>query len=89
MSVKKQLQAFYKKQGLTGKHLRSALRHDMRRVRQCARAFAYYIGTDRYKDCLSEAFVWCDTPEGVTYWLDRHEALRVDLKKADEVAVPW
>jgi len=31
-TVKNQLRAFYAKQGLTGKHLRMALRHDMKAV---------------------------------------------------------
>lgn len=48
MSIKKQLSAYYDKQGLTGKHRRKAMQWDMRQVRkEKARKFSLY-GTTPY-----------------------------------------
>lgn len=68
MSINKQLSKFYEKQGLTGKHLRSALKYDRKAVRQnisnpkCCGAPS---------DTLWGAFAWIDTPQGCNYWCAR------------------
>lgn len=62
MSINKQLSKFYKRQGLTGKHLRSALKHDRRAVRQNI-ASPGISAND-----LWSAFVWGHTPQGAAYW---------------------
>jgi len=68
MSVKKQLRAFYVKQGLTGKHFRKAMQHDMKAVR---------ANCDKYSrpesDKLSGCFVFKATRQGFDYWADRHQ----------------
>lgn len=63
MSINKQLSRFYKSQGLTGKHLRSALKYDRRAVR--------VQRTSRTALVLCRAFVWSDTPQGLAYWARR------------------
>lgn len=65
MSINRELSKFYKKQGLTGKHLRSALKYDRRAVRQ------NIASTTRYgvpSDTLWVVFVWFNTPQGAEYW---------------------
>lgn len=86
MSIKKQVQAFYAKQGLQGKHLRKAIQWDLRRIRRLAKQWAYFIGTDRHGDNIADAFVWEDTREGFDYWCARHDACR---SSGGEVAVSW
>lgn len=65
MSINKELSKFYKKQGLTGKHLRSALKYDRRAVRQNIASTT--CGGVR-ADTLWCAFVWLSTPQGDEYW---------------------
>lgn len=75
-TAKRQLSAFYVEQGLTGKHLRSAIKHDLKLVKQnVIGCFGYDqrlrpLGPheDRQLSCL---FVWFDSPEGYDYWADR------------------
>lgn len=64
-----QLRAFYKAQGLQGKHLRSALKYDRRRVRE-------ETDVDRFKDpsWLTCLFFFGGTREGCAYWFERCEA---------------
>jgi hypothetical protein len=63
MSIKKQLQKFYAKQGLQGKHLRKAIQWDMKAVK-------------RNRTCsgagLVGAFVWSESPECAPYWSARY-----------------
>lgn len=61
-TVKNQLRAFYAKQGLTGKHLRMALRHDMKAVARNAD----FEDWPRYG--IMHAFGWSRSPEGGRYW---------------------
>lgn len=65
MSAKKQLQAFYAAQGLTGKHRRAAMRYDMRQIKKHSDAFSPK-GVD-----LSYLFLWDHTPQGWAYWYAR------------------
>lgn len=60
MSINKQLSRFYKHQGLTGKHLRSALKYDRKAVRVNRPG---WVAAD-----LSRAFCWTDSPQGFDYW---------------------
>ena len=69
MSINKQLSKFYRKQGLTGKHLRSALKYDRRAVRQNI-ASTTFNGVP--SGSLVDAFVWSSTPQGVEYWYIRY-----------------
>lgn len=63
-TIKKELQAYYAKQELTGKHLRKALQYDMKAVR--------LEGTSSHRvTSLVYAFVWCVTPQGLNYWNNR------------------
>lgn len=65
MSINNQLSKFYRNQGLTGKHLRSALKYDRRAVRQnIASPVCYGVPSDS----LWDAFVWFNTPQGDEYW---------------------
>lgn len=66
-TVKNQLRAFYVKQGLTGKHLRMALRHDMKAVAKQA------YDSDWPHFSIIEAFCWVRTSEGSRYWYERHK----------------
>ncbi|ARB30329.1 hypothetical protein HOS87_gp04 [Pseudomonas phage phiNV3] len=68
MSINAQLSEFYKRQGLTGEHLRSALKFDRRAVRQNIASRVYYGGPP---DTLWDAFVWLSTPQGNEYWSAR------------------
>lgn len=65
----KQLRAFYKKQGLQGRHLRSALKYDRRRVREEA-------DVDRFADFswLGCLFLFEEAREGGAYWHERSAA---------------
>ena len=67
MSIKKQLQKFYAKQGLEGKHLRKAIQWDMKAARRNT--------TKSLVGCawltLDSAFTWHDSPEGRNYWAVR------------------
>lgn len=68
MSINKQLSTFYVKQGLTGKHLRSALKYDRKAVRQnIANPACYGVSSDT----LWSAFSWDCTPQGGKYWAAR------------------
>lgn len=62
MSANKQLSEFYAKQGLTGKHLRKALKHDRKQVR--------LLKAQDY-ECLSGMFNWQSSPQGHGYWSAR------------------
>lgn len=64
MSIKNTLRGYYAKQGLTGQHLRQALRHDMRSIRK-----ADTLRTD--SPVMSSRFSWGSTKEGYDYWLER------------------
>lgn len=66
-TVKNQLRAFYAKQGLTGKHLRMALRHDMKAVARNA-DFENWPAWS-----LTAVFAWSHSPEGWRYWWLRDE----------------
>lgn len=68
MSINSELSKFYRKQGLTGKHLRSALKHDRRAVRQ---NIASQVCCGAQDTTLWGAFVWYKTPQGGDYWLLR------------------
>lgn len=84
---RKQLRAFYARQGLTGKQLRSAMRYDLRQVRkhtvdQCGKSLRGYHGghlTDAqvYAHCLRHGsgiqgmFTFAFTKEGSLYWAAR------------------
>lgn len=65
----KQLKAFYKAQGLQGKHLRSALKYDRRRVRVESE-------TSRFTapNALSHLFLFSESREGHRYWMVRDDA---------------
>lgn len=67
MSIKKQLAAFYAKQGLTGKHRRKAMQYDMKAVNTAIRTQSV-----RYRcPYLSGAFSFKKTVEGHRYWAVR------------------
>jgi hypothetical protein len=73
VTINAQLREFYSRQGLTGKHLRSALKHDRRRIRE--EVTKHQLGWPRYErydpEYLSEAFAWAGTREGAGYWAAR------------------
>ena len=66
MNCKQQLQAFYAKQGLTGKHRRQAMRYDMRAIRR-ATGSDWDIG--RWD--IGGSILWSLTPQGHAYWSAR------------------
>ena len=68
MTIKKQLAAFYDKQGLTGKHRRKAMQYDMKAVRANVKA---YHGYARPVHVLAAAFIFMSSPEGNQYWARR------------------
>jgi hypothetical protein len=74
MSAKKQLSAFYAAQGLTGKHRRKAMQHDMRAVRRNADCYNIAGWT------LGFLFMFLHTPEGGPYWYAR-DAFQLDLAR--------
>lgn len=65
MTAKQQLRAFYAKQGLTGSHLRSAMRHDLRQIKKHSDIFSPE-GAE-----LAYLFLWNQTPQGWAYWRAR------------------
>lgn len=67
MSIKKQLSAFYDKQGLTGKHRRKAMQYDMKAVR--ANIKADHCGMR--SNYLQASFFFMDSPQGGDYWYAR------------------
>lgn len=67
MSIKKQLAAYYDKQGLTGKHRRKAMQYDMKAVRANVKADRF--GT--HAPCLQCSFFFADSPQGGDYWYSR------------------
>lgn len=69
--IKKQLREFYRRQGLSGKHLRSAMQFDMKAARVNADAFAKGLGIPAEFDSLGNAFEWHTSPQGFEYWDDR------------------
>ena len=69
--IKKQLKAFYRAQGLSGKHLRSALRWDMRTAKANALEFAVENGIELDVSSISNAFDWSESKQGFDYWADR------------------
>lgn len=68
MSIKKQLSAYYDKQGLTGKHRRKAMQYDMKAARHNAKVF---WGHSRELFYLMSSFIFMETPEGHEYWACR------------------
>lgn len=69
MGVKKELQAYYAKQGLTGKHLRKAIQYDMKAVKAAAKAQRLHAVPDLM------AFHWGRTPQSKArylYWAQRN-----------------
>jgi len=64
MSIKKQLSAYYDKQGLTGKHHRKAMQYDMKAVRANVRRDVY----GAYTKGLQSAFYFVKSPQGHAYW---------------------
>lgn len=69
--IKKQLREFYRRQGLSGKHLRSAMRWDMRTAKANALEFAVENGIELDTSSISNAFDWGDSDQGFRYWDDR------------------
>lgn len=69
MSIKKQLSAYYAKQGLTGKHRRKAMQYDMKAVRKNIKAYHGPYASSVHE--LGAAFLFKDAPEGHTYWARR------------------
>lgn len=72
MSIKKQLAAYYDKQGLTGKHRRKATQWDMRQVRKEKARQA-----TRYVDSATVLFQlhWGSMPNPTMYyWAKRNNA---------------
>lgn len=69
--IKKQLQKFYRRQGLAGKHLRSAMRWDMKTAKANAVEFAKEMGEPLDTSSLSHSFEWSTTKQGFDYWADR------------------
>jgi hypothetical protein len=65
-TIKKQLTAFYKKQGKRGYHLGRAVKADMERV---AKNKDFVIKDENY---LDEVFTWGFSPEGYYYWYERN-----------------
>lgn len=63
--IKNELRAFYANQGLTGKHLRKALRHDMKAVARNIQTQGRTVVSDTG---LTRAFGWDHSPEGMSYW---------------------
>lgn len=70
-SIKSILSRFYARQGLAGKHFRSAMRHDMRSLRQQGvntnQGFAARLGGG----LVSCGAIWDDLAEGGSYWATR------------------
>lgn len=81
MTIKNELRAFYANQGLTGKHLRKALRHDMKAVKRSA---IKQRGRLDHRS-LVHAFGWDWSPEGVDYWGLRSLALNRSSRKSVSV----
>lgn len=67
MTIKKQLAAYYDKQGLTGKHRRKAMQYDMKAVRANVKACRH----GSYACHLMSSFFFHDTPQGGEYWHSR------------------
>lgn len=65
MSIKKQLSAYYDKQGLTGKHRRKAMQYDMKAVK------ANIPPRVVAPTSLFHAFSWHNSPQGAAYWYSR------------------
>lgn len=75
---RKQLQAFYKAQGLTGKHARKAVTHDLRLARRNFKAKPVLFVRSWQARCrlgIGSLFVWSETAQGHGYWRERAEAL--------------
>lgn len=70
--IKNELRAFYANQGLTGKHLRKALRHDMKAAARNIQAQGRTVVSDI---ALVHSFGWDQSPEGLTYWAMRSVGL--------------
>jgi len=64
MSIKNQLRTYYARQGLTGQHLRKALRYDMRAIQTGPQLLADAT-------CIAGRLSWHATPQGSDYWLNR------------------
>lgn len=69
--IKKQLREFYRRQGLTGKHLRSAMRWDMKAAKANAVEFAEEVYEPIDLGSISRAFEWSATKQGHFYWAYR------------------
>ena len=67
MSIKKQLAAYYAKQGLTGKHRRKAMQYDMKAVRENIKA----CSCGSRQPTLSSSFIFRRAPQGERYWYRR------------------
>lgn len=71
-TAKRQLNAFYVRQGLQGRDRHRAVRADMKRVRE-------YAKPEDFADCqrfglgFNAMFLFCDTREGVGYWAARSQ----------------
>lgn len=68
MTIKQQLNKFYDKQGLTGKHRRKAMQYDMKAVRKNIKVS---FGYARPRHTLGSAFIFIESPEGHGYWAIR------------------
>ena len=67
MNCKQQLQAFYAKQGLTGKHRRQAMRYDMRAIRALRDRYSPEVGVGN----IQSMFLFCGAPQDIDYWYFR------------------
>lgn len=73
-TAKRQLNAFYARQGLQGRARHRAVRHDMRRVRA-------YAGPEAFEACqgigvgLMGMFLFAFTDEGARYWIARNSGV--------------
>lgn len=74
MTINAQLSQFYNRQGLTGKHRRSALKHDRRKVRRNTAQYQSAVAPEERwtPTSLGTAFSWFETSEGCSYWSARN-----------------
>lgn len=69
--VKATLSRFYVRQGLTGKHLRAAIRHDMRSLRKQGAITNQGKGIPVACGLAACGKEWSDLSEGGLYWAKR------------------
>jgi hypothetical protein len=72
VSIKSDLQEFYAKQGITGKHLRKAIQWDMKAARRNSADRAVNLAGVPFDTAdVGCAFAWALSPEGTGYWCAR------------------